>query len=358
MVDRSAALTILVSGAGAPGLPGTLYSLRKNLDKRAVRVIGVDIESESAGRFLVDRFFRVPPPEDSTYLDELLKICRKESVRIVVPQTTREIVHLSQCKHLLEREGIQVMVSCPSAIEIANNKWSLIQRFRELGLPYPEARLARSEDELVSVVRQLGYPKRAVVVKPTVSNGMRGVRILKSEPWDVHRFLTEKPLGLEISLEELLRMLRRGPGWPELVVMEHLAGPEYTVDAFIGQKLSVALPRLRQSVRSGITFRSCTEFREDISQYTLRAAQSIGLRYAFGFQFKLDGCGIPKVLESNPRIQGTMVASVFCGANLIWYAVRELLGEPVAQGQQTFSTASFYRYWGGVGVVGNQFYEI
>src|SRR5207249_297844 len=230
---------------------------------------------------------QVPAPEDPNYPYELLRICRKESVTIVLHQTTREIVRLSQCKELLEREGVRVMVSDPSAIEIANNKWSLIEKFKELGLPRPGARLSHSEDELVSFVREFGYPKCPVVVKPPVSNGMRGVRILQSEPWDVARFLAEKPLGLEIPLEELLRILRRGPGWPELVVMQYLPGPEYTVDAFVGRNLSMALPRVRESIRSGITFRCQSEYREDISNYTLCAAKKIGLRYAFGFQFKL-----------------------------------------------------------------------
>ena len=352
------AIPILVTGVGAPGLPGTLYALRKNPDRRPVRVIGVDIEAETAGRFLVDKFFRVPAPEDPAYLDGLLKICREESIAIVLPQTTREIGRLSESKEVVERAGVRVMASDASAVTIANNKWALIEKFVELGLPRPEARLSRSEDELVSLVRDFGYPKCPVVVKPPVSNGMRGVRVLQSEPWDVHRFLTEKPIGLETSLEELLRILRRGPSWPELLVMEYLPGPEYTVDAFIGDKLSVALPRLRQNIRSGITFRSQSEFREDISTYTLKAAQYIGLRYAFGFQFKLNDQGIPKVLESNPRIQGTMVASVFSGANLIWYSVKELLGEPVEMKGQKLRAACFYRFWGGVGVAGEFVDEI
>lgn len=358
MVKGSNALPILVTGAGAPGLPGTLYALRKNPDVRPVRVIGVDIETEAAGRFLVDKFFQVPAPEQPSYVERLLEICKQESIEIVLPQTTREISLLSRLKDLFKREGVQVMVSDFSAIEVANNKWALIEKFKELGLPFPEAKLSSGEDELVSHVHNLGYPERPVVIKPPVSNGMRGVRILQSEPWDVVRFLTEKPLGLEISLEELLRILRRGPCWPELLVMEYLPGPEYSVDAFIGSKLSIALPRLRQSIRSGITFRSRSESREDVSVCTLRAAESIGLRFAFGFQYKLDDRGVPKVLESNPRIQGTMVASIFSGANLVWYGVKELLGEPVEQNGQRYQSASFYRFWGGVGIAGEFVDEI
>jgi len=345
--------TILVTGAGAPGLPGTLYALRKNPDGKPVRVIGVDTQSEVAGRFLVDKFYRVPAPEDNAYVESMLEICRSETVDVVLPQTTREIARLSRSKKSFEDEGFGVMVSGSSAIEAANNKWTLIKLSEELQIPCPAAQLARSEAELIDGVRALGYPERSVVVKPPVSNGMRGVRILRSEPWDVPRFLAEKPDGLEISLDELLRILRRGPGWPELIVMEYLPGAEYSVDAFAGEKMAMALPRLRQTIRSGITFRCRSEFRDDISRHALELARALGLQYAFGFQFKLDESGIPKILECNPRVQGTMVASAFSGANVIWWGVRELLGEPLEVAPEPIKPACFLRFWGGVGVSGD-----
>lgn len=354
---KKSALTILVTGAGAPGIRGTLYSLRKNGDRRPVRIIGVDADPGVVGCFLVDRFFRVPAPEHDAYLEELVRICRSESVDVVVPQTTREIAVLSRNLAALQAARICTMVSGQAAIETANNKRSVLQTFEKLGLPYPAYQLAGCEAELLRAAEQFGYPQNPVVVKPPVSNGMRGVRVLRQQAWDVGRFLSEKPMGLEISLEDLLAILRRGPGWPELLVTEYLPGPEYTVDAFRGEKVEIALPRLREQIRSGITFRSRTEFHADMAEFTLRAARAIGLRYAFGFQFKLDAAGVPKVLESNPRVQGTMVASVFSGTNVIWMGVKEVLGETIQEAPQPVAS-QFFRFWGGVGVVGECIDEI
>src|SRR5690606_31850838 len=122
--------------------------------------------------------------------------------------------------------------------------------FRRVGLPTPEYRLASSEAELLQAVEALGYPDRPVVVKPPRSNGMRGVRILRENSWDVMRFLSEKPSGLEVSLDELVAILRRGEMWPALVVMEYLPGDEYTVDVYRGVQGTVAIPRKRVTVRS------------------------------------------------------------------------------------------------------------
>jgi carbamoyl-phosphate synthase large subunit len=341
---------VLVTGAGAPGLPGTLYALRHNPDGRPVRVIGVDIESDIAGRFLADKFHVVPPPESAEYVPAMLRICAEESAAVVLPQTTREIVALSAARDEFTRAGIGVMVSGAGVIRDANDKWRLIGKAREIGLPCPAAFRARTEEELTNGAFELGYPEHPVAVKPPVSNGMRGVRILRNNAWNVTRFLGEKPSGLEMSLDDLLRIFRRGPGWPEMIVMEYLPGAEYTVDAFRGATLELALPRLREAVRSGITFRSSSEFRDDVREQSLRLARYLDLRFAFGLQFKVDAHGIPKILECNPRIQGTMVASAFSGANLVWFGVRELLGEPVEAASLAIQPACFYRVWDGIGV--------
>ena len=358
MVNVDDLITILVTGAGAPGIRGTIYALRNNPDQHALRIVGVDIRSDVAGRFLVDRFYQVPSPEDPDYLEVLSQICKREHVNVVIPQTTREVDVLSHHKEDLTSQGIPVMVSDWCAIQVANHKLRLLQEFERQNLPSPVFRLVRSEDGLRECAHELGYPERPVVVKPPSSNGMRGVRILKRNAWDLHRFLTEKPSGLEISLRELLVILRRGPKWPELLVMEYLPGPEYSVDVFRGERLEVAIPRLRKSVRSGITFEAALDFRDDLISSSLQAARHIDLRYAFGFQFKVDERGVPKILECNPRVQGTMVASLFSSVNVIWLGVKESLGESPIGHPQELKPALFYRFWGGVGLCEGRTHEI
>lgn len=351
-------LSILLTGAGAPGTRGTLYALRQNPDGCRVRTVGTDLKPDGVGRLWMDAFHQVPPPEEEGYLAALLSICRQEAVELVIPQTTREIMAFARHKAAFEAQGIRVMVSDLPALEVANNKWRLLQLFAQLNLPHPAFHLTRSREELAACALQLGYPRRPVVVKPPVSNGMRGFRILREAAWDLNRFLGEKPGGLELALDELLTILGRGDRWPDMLITEYLPGPEYSVDAFCGARVQLAVPRLRSEIRSGISFASRLEYREDLIQHTLAAGSAIGLGYVFGFQFKLDQDGTPKVLECNPRVQGTMVASLFSGANLIWMGVREALGEPVESLPARLQPASFQRFWGGVGLQGAQTYEI
>jgi carbamoyl-phosphate synthase large subunit len=348
---------ILVTGAGAPGTKGTLYALYRG--DRPVYTVGVDLNEHAVGRYLVDAFYSVPPPEADGYLDALAAVCTREGVDLVIPQTTREIAVLSRYRGAIEAGGTRVMVSSAEAIEAANDKAAVLRAFEALGLPVPAWRTARTEAELTKAAEALGYPDRSIVVKPPVSNGMRGLRILREAAWDARRFLADKPNGIEIALDDLLRILRRGPAWPDLLVTDYLPGPEYSVDAFRGERLEAAMPRRRDAIRSGISFdTTLLPERRDLIEPTLRAARHLDLRYAFGFQFKEDVDGTPKVLECNPRVQGTMVASVFGGLNAVWLGVREALGEAPDALPAPLRGGRFQRYWGGLGLDGDDAREI
>jgi carbamoyl-phosphate synthase large subunit len=343
-------LSVLITGVGAPGTRGTIYSLRHNSESRPIRIVGVDSHDNNAGRFMVDRFHRIPHGDDPSYVDSLALICSEERIEVVIPQTTREVEVLSRARDALSAMGLRVMVSSSPAIQVANNKWKLLKAFEQMGLPVPANVLVSSEQALRKAARDFGYPQKPVVIKPPSLNGMRGVRILKTNGWDLRRFLSEKPSGLEVCLEDLVDILRHGDFWPDLLVTEYLPGPEYSVDVFAGSKTHLAIPRLRCAIRSGITFESTLDYHPDLTKFSIQAATHLGLQYAVGFQFKLDDRGVPKVIECNPRIQGTMVASVFSGANVIWMSVRELLGDAPTQPSAPLKPGSFYRFFGGIAV--------
>jgi carbamoyl-phosphate synthase large subunit len=333
---------------GAPGTRGTLYALKNNPNGVDVRIIGIDMKENAVGKYWSDKFYTVPAPEDEAYLEQINSICSKESVDLILPQTTRETAAFSRIK--LE---VKVAVSSSFAVEKANNKFELMKLCDQIGVPCPKFYLVRALADLIDRAEELGYPDKAVVVKPPVSWGSRGLRILRENTsWSIRRFLSEKPSSAEVTLDDLSKILTKDAhvDFPELLVTEFLPGKEYTVDAFAGERVSVAIPRLRKEVINGISFRTSLEYREDVTNYSLKIAKALGLRYAFGFQFKLDYSDAPKILECNPRVQGTMVASVFSGVNVIWLAVREAIGDLVEKIPEKLQPSEFYRYWGGIAI--------
>jgi len=181
------------------------------------------------------------------------------------------------------------------------------------------------------------------------------VRIITEKRDRKHDFYNEKPTSLYTTKEELHDIL--GEEFPELLVMEYLPGVEYTVDVFRTIDKFCAIPRKREVIRSGITFTASLEKNEDMIKYSRLLAEACNLTFCFGFQFKMNEKGEPVLLECNPRVQGTMVMSTFCGANIIYSSVKSLLGEGFPDFKINWGT-KLYRYWGALGVDGENVIKI
>ena len=343
-------LTILITGVGAPGTRGTLYCLKNNSSGQLVRTVGVDISVDPVGRYLVDSFAVVPAPEEEHYTRRILQFCEAENVQIIIPQTTREIDRLSRDRSLFIDAGVKVMVAGHQELLVANNKLSTMRAFESAGLPVPTYHVASSTEDIRVAATELGYPERPVVVKMPVSNGMRGLRILRQQPLSFKEFAADKPDSATTTLDEFCRMVETAHSLPRLLVCEYLPGDEYSVDAFRGALMEVAVARRRVVIRSGISFVTDVESDSDIENQTLRGAEVLGLSGVFGFQFKRDCDGRARLLECNPRVQGTMVASALAGVNVIWMGVQEILGNRVDHEPIMAKQARFMRFWGGLGV--------
>ncbi len=345
-------LNVLVTGAGAPGIMGTLHCLRHNPDHAVVNVTGVDISADPAGRYSVDSFYQVPAPECDDYTDALLGICEAEHVRLIVPQTTREIPRLAKDRAIFDRHGVRVMVADAGVINRANDKVATLRAFESVGLPVPGFRVADTPGAVMTAASQFGYPDNPVVIKLPVSNGMRGLRVLQEQAQSFDDFASKKPEPGSMSLNEFLRIYRSGTGSARIMVCEYLPGDEYSVDAFREGEFTIAVPRRRTVIRSGISFVTDVDLDQEIIDQSLRGAAALSIEGTFGFQFKRDAEGRPRLLECNPRIQGTMVASAIAGANVIWMGVRWALGLPTEPPGSIRDGTRFSRYWGGVSQVG------
>lgn len=339
-------LTVVVTGSGAPGIAGTLHSLRENFDNRPIRVVGTDVQEDVIGRYICDAFRAIPRPSSPDYVGSLKRLCRDTGATVIVPQNTAELGAIARAAGELRDDGVEVVVSPADAIGRSNDKDALTSLANELGVPVPAHRLVSDIDRLVEAASALGWPEGKVVIKPPSSNGMRGVRII-DESVDLKRlYYEEKPTSLYTRMDQVRQML--GDEFPPLMVMEHLPGVEYTVDVFRGNDL-LAIPRRRDRIVSGITFAGTVERREDLMEWSTRLSENLDLDYAFGFQFKLDREGVPKLLECNPRVQGTMVLSTMAGANIIYAAVKKAMGEEVPPMGVRWGTR-IMRYWGGIGI--------
>lgn len=251
-------IAVIVTGAGAPGIQGTLYSLKQNYDNRSFHVIGTDINDFVVGKYLCDEFCVISPAKkEEEYLSDLMSICKDRNVKAILPQNTAELLLLAKHKKMFSDIGVGIVVSNYDAIEKANNKYKLFQIAESLNIPVAKYSLVSTFTDLKNEAIKLGWPRNKFVVKPPLSNGSRGVRVIAQDFDRKKTFYEEKPSSLYTTIDELHAVL--GDEFPELIVMEYLPGEEYTVDVCrLGNEI-IALPRKRLAIRSGITFAASLE---------------------------------------------------------------------------------------------------
>jgi carbamoyl-phosphate synthase large subunit len=343
---------ILITGSGAPGIAGTVFSLRNNYDNRPVYLVGTDMKTGVVGQYLCNDFDIIPPACDiDSYLNRLLELSVSKKVDVILPQNTAELEVLARNRQKFEQVGIKIAISGLGALELSNNKYKLMNFCRSNGIPTAEFFLIDNFKDLKRYAEKLGWPQRKVVVKPPVSNGQRGMRIIDQSIDLKKAFYERKPTDIFTRLEALHDIL--GDRFPELIVMEYLPGDEYTSDVFRYKNYMLVIPRKRLLVRSGITFSGCVERDEQVISFSGKLAERLNLEYCFGFQFKLDEKGLPKILEANPRVQGTMVLATFAGANIIYSSIKAAMGEEIPAFKVNWDT-KLIRYWGALDILNDR----
>lgn len=332
-----------MTGAGAPGAAGILHCLGQ---EPALKVTVADASENSVGRYLANDFVKIPRGDDPAFVPVLLDLCRDRDIQILMPLVTKELIPLALHKESFAAAGTKILVSDAPSLEIANNKSRLYQFLEWRGIDVPAYRVVENTEQFRQALHELGYPGKPVCFKPSVSNGSRGVRILREDISESALLFQQKPGHLWMRAAEALRILEEAP-FPELLVSEYLPGDEYSVDCLCYQgEARLIVPRLRRKMVNGITVEGVFEEKEEIINYSRRIIAELKLHGNIGIQVKHSAAGNYLLLEINPRVQGTISAALGAGVNLPLLAVRQEAGFPVEENDLRVKWGTrFSRYW-------------
>ena len=291
-------LKIVLTACGCPGA-STLIRMLKNNGERDIEIIGTDMDPEVIGRFLADKFYQVPPGRSKEYIPKMLEIVEKERPDILFPESSYEVYPLACNKRQFEDLGTKVLVSDPEPIEVSINKYKMYDVLKQKSnIDLPKYFSAESLDKFLDAITRLGYPENAVVFKPHVGKGSRGVRILDPKANRKQLLMEKKPISKYISLEEFKEIFSRENSFPKLVVMEFLEGMELTSDslAMEGRELLTTVKTVEQA-RWGVIVKGELVERQDLVEQTRKILKAIPLSYCINIQF-IGG----KLIEINPRV--------------------------------------------------------
>jgi carbamoyl-phosphate synthase large subunit len=337
---------ILLTGAGSPAASGVIRSLRLSPEMEFT-LIGMDCNPDAVGFHMLDKHVIGPRASDVSFIPFVLNFCAKEKVDFLFSLVTDELIKLSVAGKELLRGGTRILISPPDSLSNVIHKGRLYQSLQNAGMSVPEFRIVNTSEQLIHALYHLGYPDHPVCFKPVVSDGSRGFHIVDGNADRFHMLFREKPDSAHIGEEELKRILEGHTEIPETLVMEYLPNEEYSVDLLASDgKVVTAVPRLREATVGGITTRGIILKEQDIMDYATAVVEFFQLSGNIGVQIRRDLMREPKIVEINPRIQGTIVHCTAAGVNLPVLAVKQALGIALSMDELKINWGTrMTRYW-------------
>ena len=318
-------INILLTAIGCPGGTSIIQSL---LEDASLRIVGTDMRKDIPGKYLVDGFYVVPPGRSNNYITYMLNIVKKEKIRVILPLATFELNNLALNKKAFEKEGCSICLSEKNAIDTANNKYLLYKKFKQKKF-VPKFHTFKNFEELQEKMQKFGFPEKKVVIRPFISHGSIGLRIIDGKIDLYKQFVNQKPTSLIISLK-ILKEIIQNRKIDNFILTEFVSGREYGVDLLLDPKTHKVITGIVRdngdvtlsSVNNGKIIKNQELFR--IAKYI---AEKLRLSYAVNIDFRAGGNGEYKMLEVNPRLPATSFLATSAGINLPLLSIYLCLGK-------------------------------
>jgi len=216
-------------------------------------------------------------------------------------------------------------------LELACNKKLAFQRLIDKGLPCPDFRVVRNLEEFENAAADLGIGNRKVVMKPVLTRGGRGAKIL-TKGSIASSVLNEKPGYLDANYGEIVRMLSALDQncFPELILMQYLSGTIYSVD-FLSRngKALIIVPKIRVVGNPSQTIVGKVDRDPLVEEATAKISEAFGFDYNINIEMGCTKSGLPLPFDFNPRVAASVAFCSAAGANLIYFALKMALGEEI-----------------------------
>ena len=222
----------------------------------------------------------------------------------------------------LHERGVNILGTSIEAIRKAEDRKQFEALLQELGIPQPQGRAVRKQEEAIAAYQKLGFP---LLVRPSYVIGGRGMQVVYNE----EELLTYFNSALKFSDEH------------PVLIDQYIEGKEVELDA-ISDGEDILIPGVTEHIeRAGIhsgdsmaiypTQKVKPEVIRTLVEYTEKLAKALKIKGVMNIQFVLKD-DIAYVIEVNPRASRTMpIMSKVTGIPMIDIGVNAALGKSIKE---------------------------
>ncbi|ADC63500.1 ATP-grasp domain-containing protein [Allochromatium vinosum] len=253
------------------------------------------------------------------YVDFCLDFCRERHVDALWPG--KEARLLTEQRPRFSAIGVRLLsVAAPESLERLHDKARFALEASQFHLPTPETIPFRTVAEFESAYERLRFTHDVLCIKPAKGVNGAGFRVIQEGHAGLEGLLRDGVYSIQLGC--LRQLLARHPPAETWLLMEYLAGDEYSLDAVGDGRRLIALTQRRKA--SGGAYGQRIVARSDLTQAVSELTERFGLTGLFNAQFR-EGRHGPRLLEVNPRFAGGIGYTGAAGLNLPYLALRGLI---------------------------------
>lgn len=267
----------------------------KRLNYRG-KVIASDNDLLSSALYFADYYIKTPLVSESDYIDEILNICHKNNISIIIPTIDLELPLFASLKKVWKSKyNIEILISDKETISTCNDKLKTFEFFKSLKVPFPRIYTLNENPQ--------SFP---YYIKPRTGSGTRDHFIAYN-----HSMLQGISKAINIS---------------NYIINEFIKGKEYTIDIICNRdnQLIGHCIRERIEVRGGVMDKGRTVHNNVIYKYIKTIADKLKIFGPANIQC-IERDNEYYFIEINPRFSGGFPLSVYAGLDIPHIVLKLLL---------------------------------
>lgn len=294
---------ILITSAGQRvSLVRAFQKEIKKVDENG-KVFTVDLNPVLAPACHVsDGYAKISRVTDADYVSDLLEICKKWKIKIIIPTIDTELLILAENKELFLQYGITIIVASKDFIEKCRDKRIINEFFKENTIEIPKE-ISRDN------------PTFPLFIKPYDGSLSKDTFLIR-------------------QASELTEYHFQNPKLMFMEYIDHDLYEEYTVDTYYDKRgdLKCAVPRKRIFIRAGEVNKGVTKKNEIQAYVTNNLSHIEGAVGCLTIQFFFHPENKRIIgIEINPRFGGGYPLSYLAGANYPGWIIKEyILNETIS----------------------------
>ena len=264
-----------------------------------------------------DSFTKISKPKNKNFLNDIKKIVKNKNINILFPGSDEEAIKLS-----LNKKKINTFIPSPEIkkLKFIYNKFNTLEKLKKEKLIDIKFDKVSSMTNLKNKIESYNKSNTDFVIKPIFSRGGRNVIVVKkSQKTNVLYFNKKREVQINKNYfnnnqnKFLLQFKKKFP----VILMERMFEPNLDIDI-----LSWKGKLIKYVIRQRIGFQASKgsiilKPNNNIKKLLKKITKLFNLTGIYDCDFMFDKQKTPILIELNPRISGSLYASISAGAHLV-----------------------------------------